>query len=158
MKRHIRDYSSYFDYDESIRTPASAYFFNGPAVTETRPYYNCSDIDPISGKYSAVFKNANKSNLFFYQKCGSGNYDISLYVRGTKGATVSLVWNANVNKKWQYNEPVKFQLPDRRLYKLKTSFVADDFQEQDYFLAGVGVVTSNGTIQVDNMCLEKKDR
>lgn len=154
LKRHIKLYSDFYEYDETIRTPASAYFYNGQALTHLRPYYNCSDIDPISGKYSVVFRNIpSNGSLFFYQKNDCGDYEFSVYVRGSKGSSVSLIADLYVDKKWKYIELIRFYLPDKRLYKLKTSFAVDELKDNDYFLAGVTI--GNGDAQIDNVALVK---
>ena len=153
FKAHIDNYSVYYEYNPLIRTPRNVYFDNAANTTQSRPYYNCSNDNPIAGQHSVCITNTTSSGsmILFEQKIPAGEYEYSALVRGEKNTKINLLYYANVEKKWYLNTLATFIVPDKRLYLIKTSFVVDTPAKDDYLRVGASM--TRGTAYFDNFML-----
>lgn len=155
LKSHIDDYSLYYEFDPTVRTPQNAYFYNSGLYTQCLPQYNCTSINPISGKYSAELKIDNGvAYLFFSQKFYNGTYHFSFIVKGKVGTRVCMVCEVRKNKQWNAIPLVYFFIPDKRLYMLQTDFTFEDLGNDDFFFVGAAV--GEGEAVFDNFSLSSE--
>lgn len=151
FKNHIKNYSLYYDFDESKRTPVNAYFYNGAKYTDLLPYYNCMNNKAISGKNSALIVTSGmKGSLIFYQKFYNGSYHYSVILSGKKDTTVCIFYDAYANKKWSVHSLGSYTIPSNGIFQIKTSFSVSDLNPGEYFLIGAYVV---GEAYLDNFCI-----
>lgn len=156
LKKNIKNYSTYYSYDSSILTPVNSYFHSVSVLPDNLPYFNCSNVSPISGNYSAQIRTTNGSSyLFFNQKFFNGSYHYSFLLRGDKFTHVSIVVDYYKNHKWMPIQDVSFYIPDSNTYKLEKSFSVKDLKEGDYFILGANI--SSGEAFLDNFYLQKTD-
>ena len=154
FKNHIGDYSLYFDYDESKRTPENAYFHNGAIFTQYLPYYSCLNDKAISGKNSAkIVTEKGAGYLLFYQKFTSGSYQYSVTFSGKKGTTVCVLYDVYQNKKWGVIPLATYTIPSKGIFQIKTSFSVS-LKPDEYFIVGARV---SGEAYLDNFCLENRN-
>ena len=155
FKAHIDDYSTFYEYNPLIRTPRNAFFDNAASTTQSRPYYNCSNDNPIAGQHSVCITNTTSSGsmILFEQKIPAGEYEYSALVRGKKNTKINLLYYANVEKKWHLNTLATFIVPDKRLYLIKASFVVDTPAKDDYLRVGASM--AGGTASFDNFMLNR---
>lgn len=158
LKKQISNYSEYYDYDPSIRTPVNAYFFNNKSVTQYRPFYSCTTTNAISGDTSAFIR-INASNnvgyFLFYQRFGNGKYKYSFRVKGKKGTKVCLLYDTNQKKEWRVCPLVYFIIPNSQTYIVQSDFKINHLRDNDYFIVGAWVY--NGEAYLDNFKLDRLD-
>jgi hypothetical protein len=152
MKDHIGNYELFFENDSSVRTPVNAYFHNATEQTRFHPYYNCTDSNAISGKYSALIKNNRKdalSYLIFNQAFKSGEYEYSILTKGEKETQICLFIDLYHDGKWDVKPLAFFVIPDKRLYQISVPISVQHLKNNEYFL--VGVYVQNGQAYFDNL-------
>ena len=155
LKSHIGRYSLFFDYDESIRTPVNAYFYNASIFTDRLPYYNCLNDKAISGKHSAkigISKGA--GYLLFYQRFDEGSYEYSIIFSGKTGTTVCILYDLYKDKKWNVMPLATYTISTKGTFRIGTSFSVSDLNPGEYFLVGAWV---NGEAYLDNFNVVKTD-
>lgn len=153
-RANIGQYSLFFDYDESKRTPANAYFHNDASYTQYLPYYNCLNSEAISGKNSAkLIVPQGTGFLLFSQKFNEGTYQFSITLSGTKGTEICLLYDLYKNKKWIVMPLAYDVIHSKGIFKIKTSFSVSGLKSGDYFIVGAWV---NGEALLDNFCLTRK--
>lgn len=157
LKKHIGTFDPNKEYDASLRTPFNAYFYNAKNIPEPYPFYTCTDVGAISGKYSAYVKcgTIQQGYLIFYQKFMNGNYELSFLIKGTQGTRICILCDKYTNKKWQPVPLAFFTVPNKGLFHPIVNFSIDDLEPGDYFL--VGVYIQNGEAFFDNFALHNKN-
>jgi len=155
LKDNISYYSIFFDPSDLRITPYNAYFFNDETHTQYLPFYSCSDIDPLSGIYSATIKiRRGYGYLFFTQKFQNGLYQYSVLLKATKGTRVCMLYKTNRNGKWNRLIPlVHFAVPDGRIYSITKTFEVNDLIKQDYFVIAFWV--NGGEAVLDNFSIKR---
>ena len=155
LNDHIQNYSKFFEPDPSVRTPHNAYYHNSAVFTENLPYYNTLNSYAISGNNSAFIKTQKGvCYILFSQKNQSGKYNYSFLLTGKKDTKVCILYDLNKNKKWSVISLGEFTIPEKRLYKINSTFEISGLKSDDYFFVGAWV--SNGEVYLDNFCLRKE--
>ena len=153
LKSHITNYSSFFSLSDARHTPYNAYFYNDPLYTKSLPYYNCTDINSISGKYSAIIDiKQGYGYLVFYQKIKGGKFQYSALLRAAKGTQICFLYKTSKSDQQNRLVPLThFIVPDGRIYSISKSFEVNDLDDQDYFTFMLWV---KGMAVLDNIIIK----
>ena len=151
----IPKYSSFPEYDESVRTPQNAYFQVSPK-TETMPSFGIESANPIDGRNSVFIRSGDGAvYLIFDQPLRNGRYSYSFLVKGKQGTTVQPVYKPHFDRNRHTIPICLFTIPDSRTFQISCTFDFDGLKDTDYFLVGVRV--QDGETLLDDFVLSRKD-
>ena len=151
----IANYSSYFEYDESVRTPQNAYY-QIMSGAEKLPTFRLESGTPIDGQNSVFMKfNDGKVHLFFNQAFRDGQYSYSFLIQGKRGTLIQPVYKIRLDGIWTVNPICHFSIPDSRIFQISCSFDIDNLKNNDFFFIGVRV--QDGETLLDDFILTRKN-
>ena len=151
----VVNYSSFFKFDESVRTPKKAYF-KVMSGTEKLPSLGVDSFSPIDGQHSAFIKfNNGAAILFFGQPFSNGHYSYSFSLQGKKGTLIQPVYSARSSGQWSITPICLFTVPDSRAFRISCTFDIDGLNDSDFFFVGVKV--QNGETLLDDFVLNRKE-
>ena len=153
LKNNIKDFSMFYNFDDSIQTPINA-FFQSTSKLNSLPLFTVSKHNSISGNsvHISYCENEGCIFLFFYQKFDAGEYTYSLQCKGNSGTNIGVLYKVLQDNKWTSVPLTFFTIPDKRLFCLSSTFSVDNLNPSEYFIIGVWV---RGDAYLDNFSIIK---
>ena len=155
LVNEVSDYSLYYEYDESIRTPKKSYF-TVAFCADMEMALGIESESPIKGFHSVSvkFNNGNAFLLFNQAFHHNGQYLYSFLIKGKKGTLIQPYYTLCFNQEWKSVPICLFSVPDSQTYLISTEFDIDGLNETDFFK--VGVKFRNGEALLDDFVLSRK--